>query len=123
MLSLQIIPQPAPALAAASPPPGIVLDPAVYTPPPSWRAPGHMCRALLRAPVSKEFWATPRANVNSVSHVLTERSSLDLGTQVRFERDTPDAVRPRIHISPRFLEWLMGFPSDWTSGGRKKKQR
>jgi site-specific DNA-cytosine methylase len=96
---------------------GITMVPGVYQTPPWWTPPASMRRELLTKPMHKDTWATPRANVSSVSHVLTERTNMDLGTQVRFERDTPDAIRMRNHLSPRFVEWMMGFPRDWTSGG------
>jgi site-specific DNA-cytosine methylase len=57
-------------------------------------------------------WSTPRHTSGSCI-ILTHRSIRDLPTQVRFEVNTPNQLRSGI-IAPNFLEWLMGYPKDWT---------
>lgn len=86
---------------------------------------GDYYRAQTRAPTNSlssglvedvrtlKHWSTPRhGNVRSCNY-LTERSLRDLPTQVRFERDTPEALRPGT-LSGEFVEWLMGYPPGWT---------
>jgi len=89
----------------------LILDPDAYTAPvpPSYR----MTTGILTAPVELYAWYTPRhANVGC-SNYLTNRSRRDLGTQVRFERETDDQFRHG-YLAPQFLEWLMGYPLDYT---------
>ena len=63
-------------------------------------------------PVTLWRWATPRAlNPPKASLNLTKRSKDDLPTQVRFEQHT----NPKLKIvNPIFIEWIMGFPENWT---------
>lgn len=65
-------------------------------------------------------WATPRHGNVGASHLLTERVTRDLATQVRFAADTPAAQRG-LALNPEWVEWLMGYPRGWTAaaGGRK----
>ena len=91
---------------------GIILDPAAY----AWT--GAVSRTLkpagvLTAPCSLTCWATPRHSQTRACRVLTQRSSGDLPTQLRFERGTPAALRHGIP-NPLWIEWLMGFPAGWT---------
>jgi site-specific DNA-cytosine methylase len=67
---------------------------------------------ILRKPVHATAWSTPRKTSN-VSYVLTTRTWRDLPTQARFEVNTPNNLRPGI-VNPLFVEWLMGYPKDWT---------
>jgi site-specific DNA-cytosine methylase len=64
--------------------------------------------------VLKRFWATPRHGKGSPSNTLTERTTKDLPTQLRFEKETPQSQR-QWYPNPQFVEWLMGFPSDYTA--------
>lgn len=65
-------------------------------------------------PVIKEYFATPRfGNGFYMQFHLTIRGCNDLGTQLRFMRcDEPKGSLVNIH----FVEWLMGYPRDWTGG-------
>lgn len=66
----------------------------------------------LTEPVTLASWSTPRS-VTTSAQQITERTSRDLPTQVRFARDTPDALR-KGQLSAEFCEWLMGYPVGWT---------
>jgi hypothetical protein len=60
------------------------------------------------------MWSTPRAGCVGSSRILTERSSRDLPTQVRFEEGTPDAIRSG-QLNPDWIEVvLMGYPQTYT---------
>lgn len=67
----------------------------------------------LKKPAEKPCWATPRRNW-CPSATLTKRVIKDLPTQMRFEKNTPEAQRP---LSPNceFLEYLMGYPIGYSS--------
>lgn len=66
---------------------------------------------LLYEPVVRTTWVTSRHNIVRPCNFLTVRSSHDLPTQVRFERSTTNRTYP---INPIWLEFLFGYPSDWT---------
>jgi len=87
------------------------LDPTAYRPPPGFHL--QNVHRPLREPIRIQFWSTPRRSCSWASHVLTERTIRDLGTQVRFAVDTPDNARGR-PLSAEFVEWLMGYPAGWT---------
>jgi hypothetical protein len=90
----------------------IVLDPAAFR---SAVPPSALIRSgLVAAPIRLQAWATPRQSLNPASNHLTGRNQRDLPTQVRFETRTPAAQR-ECRVSPRFVEWLMGYPPDWTT--------
>ena len=59
-----------------------------------------------------------------VRRCFTERSLRDLPTQLRFEADTkmPASPRPWI-VDPRFGEWTIGLPEDWTRLGAPPRKR
>lgn len=78
-------------------------------------------RPLITKLVSFKGWSTPRHS-SSISAVLTERTIRDLGTQLRFEIDTPDNVRSG-DIHPHFTEWLMGYPVGWTRLSKECMQK
>ena len=67
---------------------------------------------LLTDVVHMKFFATPRTLLmGSVS--MTRRTIWDLPTQFRFEKNT---TGPRDGVAnPCFVEWMMGYPIDWTS--------
>jgi hypothetical protein len=68
---------------------------------------------VLRKPVKLAQWSTPRYGNTGHSVVLTERTIRDLPSQLRYERKTP--VRSRSgHTNAQFLEYMMGYPQDWT---------
>jgi len=94
------------------PPRNIVLDPAAYVSP---APPGRrLTLPILAEKRIMSHWATPRAMSYGPSNWVTTRSNRDLATQVRFEQHTTTDRRGR--ISGAFVEFLMGFPIDWTSG-------
>ena len=65
--------------------------------------------------LSKKRWATPRYGGGTASsNTLTMRSSHDLATQLRFERNTPSEQRAWKIPNPAFVEWMMGFPAGVT---------
>lgn len=73
------------------------------------------CRYLDR-------WTTPRTGGIGACNVLTERASHDLSSQVRFERGTDDSTRHG-SLNPEFIEWMMGYPPNWTSTVRLGQAR
>ena len=89
----------------------ITLDPSLYRP-----AEGYQTKALLK-PLRKKkvlrYWATPRAGLVTGCQVLTERTSHDLPSQIRWEVRTRDAERG-CAMAAEFGEWLMGFPTGYT---------
>jgi hypothetical protein len=66
----------------------------------------------LTTPVTVTGWGTIRTGI-AINLVLTQRSSLDIGTQIRFARDTPNRYRQG-RPNPEFYEFLMGYPTGWT---------
>jgi hypothetical protein len=91
----------------------LVFSPHVFTPPDPTKVSAKRSTALIKAPVTKLLWCTPRYCNVTISTVLTERCLKDLPTQVRFEVNTPDALRGG-RLNPAFVEWLMGYPTGWT---------
>lgn len=67
--------------------------------------------ALVDRPVTMARWSTPRHQHVGPCRVLTTRSCRDLSTQIRFERDTQNRLEL---ANPRFGEWMMGLPADFT---------
>jgi len=72
---------------------------------------------LQHTPLQKEFslphWGTPRYSITGAANYITQRTSRDLPTQVRFEKKTPQRLKA-CELEARFVEWLMGYPRDWT---------
>ena len=66
----------------------------------------------LTEPLTIASFSTPRS-VTTAAQQITERTSRDLPTQVRFARDTPANLRSG-QLSAEFCEWLMGYPVGWT---------
>jgi site-specific DNA-cytosine methylase len=66
---------------------------------------------------SIQYWATPRTSASSCNK-LTLRSAKDLGTQLRYAVTTPTEQAYRLQTgicaSSEYVEWMMGFPKDWT---------
>lgn len=73
---------------------------------------GKVSRKIITRPVHLNSFNTPR-HESHACNALTERTIMDLPTMLRFERETPDAVRGGV-IDPRFVEWLMGYKNGWT---------
>lgn len=90
----------------------LVFDPSTFSRPVT----GNLSREIFKTPQKHDAWSTPRHS-SIVANVLTERTIRDLPTQVRFERRTPDHLRGGV-LNPQFVEWMMGFPRDWTRGFR-----
>lgn len=93
----------------------VVVDPAAY----DGRARVRVVDAKLQTslPITRAKcmtgWSTPRHGMTRAGHVLSRRSVQDLPTQLRFERSTPDRLRAG-QPHARFVEWLMGYPPNWT---------
>lgn len=68
---------------------------------------------LITRPMPLARWATPVSKSFYVANCLTKRTADNLHVQLRFERSTPDRLRG-CQASPRFVEWMMGYPRDWT---------
>lgn len=66
---------------------------------------------LITRPIALSKWATPRRGVVISSRILTERGLRDLPTQVRFEHGTKNRFNP---LNSQWVEYLMGYPLDWT---------
>jgi len=65
-------------------------------------------------------WPTPRAYAPRACNYLSERNSQDLPTAARFASSVNgkhmDKPRPGETVNIVFVEWLMGFPANWTIG-------
>ena len=64
--------------------------------------------------IQKDTWGTPFANLGlyRVYPRLTERSSQMLTNQVIYDTKRKVFIQP--YLNPRFAEWLMGLPPDYT---------
>ena len=74
--------------------------------------------------ITRSCWATPTAKHWHRVHVLTHRqATTHLSIQIQYDTDTRrQALRVfetddmfKFNVSPRFTEWLMGYPEDYTS--------
>lgn len=66
----------------------------------------------IKHPIIMERFMTPRAqNTAGGCKAATQRCLGDLGTQLRFMKG---ASHVNGHVNPRFVEFLMGYPKDWT---------
>lgn len=90
---------------------GIVLDPDAFVNPEGYVP---MSRTeVLTEVLAVPLWPSPRyCNGWRGARTLTQRGRSDLGTVVRFARSTTGSRTG--YTSPRFVEWLMGFPPEWT---------
>lgn len=96
---------------------GIVLVPGAYSPKqlPTKHQKEMRTSPLIRKPLPLNMWSTPRAgNGTYAMNVLTTRGTRDLGTQLRFDKQTPSSQRGG-GTNPEWGEWLMGFPRGWTA--------
>lgn len=59
--------------------------------------------------IQKKLWPTLHGHYARKGSRLTLRTSYDIGTALMYEKDTVPG-----HVNIQFLEWLMGFPIDWT---------
>lgn len=69
---------------------------------------------ILTDPVTKSLWSTPRHGNTGASLAFTIRALTDLGSQLRFEKDTPNRDRMG-SANAEFVEQLMGYPTGYTS--------
>lgn len=71
----------------------------------------------VRSPIITETtlktFSTPRKGSVIACKTLTERSARDLPTQLKFAEDTPQEDR-QYQMSANWVEWLMGYPQDYT---------
>jgi hypothetical protein len=73
----------------------------------------HNTTPIITTPLARTRYPTPRYGNDTVMNGLSYRATTDLGTFLRFERNTPDEIRG-MRTNPTFVEWLMGFPDGWT---------
>jgi DNA (cytosine-5)-methyltransferase 1 len=70
------------------------------------------------AEATLSIWPTPRTKCAHASHVLTSRGLRDLPTCARFARMVEGQREPCTdhddQVNIQWIEWLMGYPSDWT---------
>ena len=93
----------------------LVIAPEYYAPPEGLQLSALVKQSgLVAEPISKTRWSTPRAGMHGACHVLTDRSSRDLPTMIRFERNTPDELRGGF-MAVAWNEWLMGYPVGYTN--------
>jgi site-specific DNA-cytosine methylase len=85
------------------------LDPNIYQAPPGSKR----TDKTLVVPVKKTLLATPTATSFRSTYFLTNRTKDMLATQIRFEKNTPHALRP-YYVNVKFVEWMMGYPADYT---------
>lgn len=108
--------RPLPKPLGLRPRPGlrIVLDPKAHRPPSDYEARAEATSGFVTKPQVIDHWATPRHNVGYIAaQRLTNRCMRDLGSQLRFARDTPKALR-KGYTNPDWGDWLMGYPVGWT---------
>ena len=76
---------------------------------------------LASAPTTKEkesgFWPTPRAaigmNMRLTKNMATLRHKKYLETEVAYQESAPGGK-----LNPTWVEWLMGYPTQWTDLNR-----
>lgn len=92
----------------------ITLLPHIFTPSStSQRSDGVNMSPFITRPLKLPRWATPVSQTYNSSNILTKRTSSNLPTQLRFEKNTPIHIQP-CKMSAVFVEYLMGFPANWT---------
>jgi C-5 cytosine-specific DNA methylase len=89
---------------------GLVLVP--FARPPTAKAAAPEAN-IAREPIPKKLWAAPLGGNLWACSTLTRRNCGDLYTQIRFEKNTPDALREG-YPNTEWVEHLMGFPRGWT---------
>ena len=76
---------------------------------------------------SISHWGTPTVSVQHLYRTLTDRASTMLPSQIYYEVETQKYIQTQSKqnfsidevdkywlINPQFVEWLMGFPQNWT---------
>jgi hypothetical protein len=90
---------------------GLVLSPTSWiSPRPRMHTSQQAVAPLVEKNVHLDFWATPRCRMGC-SNYLSRRTKTDLRTQIRFEQGTEGREQ---YINPEFVEWMQGYPLDWT---------
>jgi hypothetical protein len=71
--------------------------------------------------MKKTSWATPTHSTWHQYRTMTNRSTTILGNQIYYElrtetnSDVPINLRDKFYtINPNFIEFLMGYPANWT---------
>lgn len=67
--------------------------------------------STVYSPVTRTHWATVVHKQQGATVYLTTRTVSCLWSQVKFEKTTQDRTAP---VNPHFLEYLMGYPLDYT---------
>ena len=106
----------------------ILLDPGHGTLPDA--PPSKVTASRINAPMTIHSWPTPRATGMRHSNYLSGRNYRDLATAARFAAVVNGTHMPKPKrndtINPSFVEWLMGFPKNWTkcapAGSMRTKQ-
>lgn len=83
----------------------LTKDPLQYTKP-------NLALTIEQGPIviTKHLWPTLFGHYRLGAHSLTERCSRDIITAIKHERQSTPG-----HVNFAFLEWLMGFPEQWTA--------
>ena len=75
---------------------------------------------LLSSPVVIKAWPTPRTTSTTHSHNLSERTVQDLSTAAMYASCVNGKKQPKTRdgqrLSPKYVEWLMGYPLNFTKG-------
>ncbi len=69
---------------------------------------------ILTEPFETGRWPTPLTRYYLPSRYLTRRRSNDLGSALFYDSDTSKTERQSIRVNPMFIEWMMGFPPNYT---------
>lgn len=92
------------------PPIHVPLDPTVWVSDKPPLTVKHHSGFVVRT-ITRPYFGTPRFGMVGASNYLTRRACQDLPSQVRFVRDGEHKYS---RLNAKFVEWLMGFPLDWT---------
>jgi len=100
----------------------IRLDPTHFS---THRVTDAMTRAVP-GPLVRATFPTPRATNGRLTRGLTERSVRDLGTFAMFASEINGVPLPKTmegdRVNIRLVEWLMGFPLDYTRSRNPQQQ-
>jgi site-specific DNA-cytosine methylase len=86
----------------------LVIDPTAFK---TDKAPSVLVSQLQHEPFHVTHWGTPTFSYTDQGNYLTSRTKHVFTSQIKFERKTKSRHLP---VSPQFVEWVMGFPPDWT---------
>ena len=68
---------------------------------------------VVTKPWVRPRWPTPMCGNFKFSTRLTKRRTKDMGSALYYDRDTT-AERASVRLNPMFIEWMMGFPPNFT---------